>query len=91
MVDFLYGMNWRRFMEEKWVKIPKFDIFWAKPTSGTGTKVWYRYPLCRGGVVPVPLKVVLVPIGSVGLVPVPVKVVPVPLLPATLFLHAMQF
>ena len=55
-------------------------IFLAKPVSGTGTKEWYQYPLCRGEVVPVP-------IGSVGLVPVLVKVVPVPLLPTTLFLH----
>ena len=36
---------------------------------------------------PVPLKLVPVPIGSKGLVPVPVKVVPVPLLLAALFLH----
>ena len=56
------------------------------------TRKWYRYqrvvtvPLCRGGVVPVP-----VPIDNKGLVPVTVKVIPVPLLLATLFLHAMQF
>ena len=74
-------------IEEKWVKMPKSDIFWAKPASGNGTKEWYQYPLSRGEVVPVPLKVVLVPIGSVGLVPVPIKVVSVPLLPATLLLH----
>ena len=42
-------------------------------------------------VVPVPLKVVPEPIDSMGLVSVPIKVVPVPLLPATLFLHVMQF
>ena len=71
-------------MEEKWVRNAKSDIFWAKPTSGTGTKEWYRYPLCRGEVVPVP-------IGIVGLVPIAVKVVPVPLLLVTLFLHAMHF
>ena len=76
-------------MEEKWVKMPKSDIFWAKPASGTSTKVWYRYPLCRGGVVPVPLKVVPVPICSRVLVPV--QVVPIPMLPATLFLHVMHF
>ena len=57
------------------------------------TRGWYRYPLCRRQVVPVPLKVVLVPIGSrvLVLVPVPVHVVPVPMFPATLFLHVMQF
>ena len=37
--------------------------------------------------VPVPLKLVPVPIGSKGLVPIPVKVVPVPLLLAAMFLH----
>ena len=36
---------------------------------------------------PVPLKLVPIPIGSKGLVPVPIKVVPVPLLLAALFLH----
>ena len=30
MVDFLYGMNLRKFSVEKWVKISKTDIFWAK-------------------------------------------------------------
>ena len=46
---------------------------------------WYQR------VVPVPLKVVPVPIGSRVLVPVPVQVVPVPMFPTTLFLHAMHF
>ena len=78
-------------MEEKWVRMAKSAIFWAKPVSGTDTKEWYRYRLYRIQVVPVPLKVVMVPISSEGLVPVPVKVVPVPLLPATLFLHDMHF
>ena len=27
MVDFLYRMNWRRFMEEKWVRMAKSAIF----------------------------------------------------------------
>ena len=45
MVDFLYGMNWRRFVEEKRVKMSKFSIFWAK------TYKWYRYQR----VVPVPM------------------------------------
>ena len=49
-----------------------------------GEKEWYRYPLCKRQVVPVP-------IDSKGLVPVQVKVVPVPLLPATLFLHVIHF
>ena len=91
MVDFLYMMNWMRFMEEKWVRMAKSTIFWAKPVSRTDTKELYRYPLCRRQVVPVPLKVVLVPIGSRVLVPVPVQVVPVPMLPATIFLQAMHF
>ena len=70
--------------------MPKFDIFLAKPASGTGTKEWYRYPLYRGEVVQVPLKVVPVPIGCRVLVPVPVQGVSVPMLPATLFLHVMH-
>ena len=71
-------------MEEKWVRMAKSAIFWEEPVSGTGTKEWYRYPLCRRQVVPTS-------IGSRVLVPVPVQVVPVPMLPATLFLHAMHF
>ena len=35
--------------------MPKSDIFWAEPSSGTGTKSWYQYPLCRGEMVPVPI------------------------------------
>ena len=69
----------------------KSAIFWAEPVSGTGTKEWCRYPLCRRQVVSVALKVVPVPIGSRVLVPVPVQVVPIPMLSATLFLHAMHF
>ena len=84
MVNFLYGMNWRRFIEEKWVRMAKSAIFWAKPASGTCTKSWYWYPLCRGEVVPVP-------IDRRGLVLVPVQVVLVPMIPATLFLHVMHF
>ena len=67
MVDFLYGMNWRRFIEYKWVKIVKSAIFWAKLVSGTGTKSWYRYPLCRREVVSVPVQVVPVPMLPVTL------------------------
>ena len=65
-------------MEEKWMKMLKSNVFWAK------TRKWYRYPKCNRQVLPLPLKVVSVPTGSEGLVPVPVKVVPVPLLPTTL-------
>ena len=90
-MDFLYGINWGRFIEEKWVRMAKSAIFWVEPTSGTGTKSWHRYPLCRIEVVPIPLKVVPVPIGSRVLVPIPIQVVPIPMLPATLFLHAMHF
>ena len=64
-------------MEEKWMKMQKSNVSRQKPVSGTGTKEWYRYPLCRGQVVPIPT-------GSEGLVPVSVKVVPVPLLPTAL-------
>ena len=49
----------------------KSTIFGAEPVGGTDTKEWYRYPLCRTQVVPIPLKVVPVPIDSKGLVPVP--------------------
>ena len=86
MVDFLYGMNWRSYIEEKWERMVKSAIFRAEPASGIGTKSWYRDPLCKRQVVPVPLKVVLVPIGSRVLV-----LVPVPMFPATLFLHVMHF
>ena len=68
-------------MEDKWMKKQKTNVFWAK------THKWYRYPRCRGHVVPVPIKMVLVPTGSEELVPVPVKVVSVPLLSAALLVH----
>ena len=77
MVDFLYGVDWKRFVEEKWMKMLKSNVFWAK------TRKWYRYQR----VVLVPLKLVLVPTGSERLVPLPVKVVPIPLLPVALFVH----
>ena len=48
-------MNLWRFIEEKWVRMAKYAIFRAEPANGTGTKSWYRYPLCRGEVVPVPI------------------------------------
>ena len=38
MVDFLYGTNWRRFVEEKCVKMPKSSISGQKLVGGTGTK-----------------------------------------------------
>ena len=41
----------------------KSAIFGQNPQFDCGTKKgWYRYPLDRGKVVPVPIKVVLVPI-----------------------------
>ena len=67
--------------------MPKSDFSGQQSRIGTCTKKWYRHPRCNGQVVPVPLKLVPVRIGSKGLVPVPVKVVPVPQLPAALFLH----
>ena len=67
----------------------KSAIFGVEPVGGTSTKEWYRYPLCRRQVVPVPLKVLPVPIGSRVLVSI--QVVPIPMFPATLFLHVMQF
>ena len=57
----------------KMVENEKIRHFLGKLRNGTGTKKWYLYPWCRGLVVPIPLKVVPVPIGSEGLVPVPVK------------------
>ena len=74
-------------MEEKWLKMPKSDIFWAKIAQS----YWYHF------LVPVPMMQWASGTGTtqsgsnMGLVLVPVKVVPVPLLPATLFLHVMQF
>ena len=38
MVDILYRMNLRRFIEEKWVRMAKSAIFKAKPAIGTDTK-----------------------------------------------------
>ena len=67
--------------------MPKSDFSGQKSRIGTGTKKWYRYSRCSGQVVPVPLKLVPVPIDSKGLVPVPVKVVSVSQLLAALFLH----
>ena len=37
MVDFLYGTNWRRFVEEKCMKMTKSSISGQKPVGGTGT------------------------------------------------------
>ena len=39
--DFLYGMNWRSYIEEKWERMAKSTIFWAKPASGTSTH-WHK-------------------------------------------------
>ena len=58
-------MDLRRFIEENWVRNGKICHFWAE------LALWDRYPLCRGdlipvpidrrGPVPVPIKVVPVP------------------------------
>ena len=71
----------------------KSAIFGQNPQKGTGTQSWYRYPLYRGGLVPVPKVGVPVPIHNEGLVPIPIKVVPVPIqmLPATLFLYTLYY
>ena len=62
----------------------EFCHFWAKSQLGTGTKQgWYRYHLYRGKMVPVPSKVVPVPLSRTGLVPVPNIVVLVPLVLVT--------
>ena len=45
MVVFLYGMNWRRFVEEKWVRNTKTRHFLGK------IEYWYWYQK----VVPVPM------------------------------------
>ena len=57
------------------------------PHIDTGTKSGYQYPLGRGKVVLVSIKVVLVP---EGLVPVLIKVVSVLELLATLFLYPLH-
>ena len=81
-----------KLLEFLWVKkMEKSAISGQNPHIGTGTKSGYRYPLDKGKVVPVSIKVVPVPIPSEGLVPVPIKVVPVPMLPATLFLHTLHY
>ena len=43
MVDFLYGTNWRRFVEEKCEKNAKIEYFWTK----THRVYWYRLS-CTG-------------------------------------------
>ena len=54
------------------MKNGEFCHFWAESQLGTGTKKRrYRYHLCRGKMVPVPSKVVSVPLSRTGLVPVP--------------------
>ena len=59
------------------MKKEEFCHFWVESHPGTGTKKgWYRYHLCSGKMVPVPLS-------KTGLVPAPNIVVPVPLVPAT--------
>ena len=66
------------------MKKGEFCHFWAESQLGTSTKQgWYQYHLCRGKMVPVPSKVVLVSLSRTGLVPVPNLVVPVPLVHAT--------
>ena len=66
------------------MKKGEFCHFWAESHPSTGTKQgWYRYHLCSGKMVPVPSKVVPVPLSRTGLVPVPNIVVPVPLVPVT--------
>ena len=69
----------------------KSVISTQNPHIGTDTENGYQYPWDRGKVVPLPIKVVWVPIHSEGLVPVPIKVVPVSMLLATLFLHALHY
>ena len=67
------------------MKQAEFYHFWAESQLGTGTKQgWYRYHLCSGKTVPVPSKVVPVPLSRTGSVSVPNRVVPVPLAPTTL-------
>ena len=58
---------------------------WAVPAIGTGTKQgWYRYHLCSGKMVPIPNKVVPVPLTKIGFVLILIQVVSIPLLLATL-------
>ena len=69
-------------MKKNGTKRGKNQQFWAKPRGGTGTKTgWYRYPLNRTHLVPVPRQVVPVPPYRMCLVPVPNIVVSVPQCP----------
>ena len=78
---------WMKLFEYLWVRNGKICHLWAEPVgqrqSGTSTESGYRYPLDRGKVVPVPIKMVQVPTHQKGLVPVPIKVVAVLMLPTT--------
>ena len=66
------------------MKKAELCYFWAESQPGTDTKQgWYRYHLCSGKLVPVPSKVVPVPLSRTGLVLVPNRVVPVLLVHAT--------
>ena len=60
-------------------EMAKSAIFWAEPANAIDTKSWYRYPLCRREVVPVP-------IDRRGLV-----LVLVPMLPTTLVFHNLHY
>ena len=48
MVDFLYGTNWRRFVEEKCEKNAKIEYFWTKPVGCTGTGSVVPVQGCNG-------------------------------------------
>ena len=61
MVDFLYGMNWKRFIKEKMDENGETYHFLGR------TRKWYRYqklvpvPIDRRALVPVPVQVVPIP------------------------------
>ena len=51
-----------KLFEFLWVRMAKFAISGQNPHIGTDTESGYQYLLNRGKVVPVPIKVVSVPI-----------------------------
>ena len=55
MVGFDVGRIWGGLLRKNRREMVQSTIFWAEPASGTGTKSWYQYPLCRREVVPVPI------------------------------------
>ena len=73
-----------KLFEFLWVRNAKSAIFRQNPHIGTSIESGYQYPLDRGKVVPVSIKVVLVSIHQKRLVQVQIKVVSILMLPVAL-------